>query len=145
MRNAASRRDAIPRIEGIGEGGQTACLKPAAAHWMWPTVPRRQRFGPGRYPATDTTVQIPLSAAEHIYHGVLRYGLRGPHGVHRCSGGDRITLWLKALSWWSSRASRRPVTLPWSRAGATLTRRTLRRFGLSRNSSSTRSTRPAWS
>src|SRR6266702_2674285 len=76
MRNAASRRDAVPRIEGIGEGGQTPCLKLAAAHWMWPTAPRRQRFGPGRYPATDTTVQIPLSAAEHIYHGVLRYGLR---------------------------------------------------------------------
>src|SRR6266566_3297896 len=145
MRNAASRRDAIPRIEGIGEGGQTPCLKLAAAHWMWPTAPRRQRFGPGRYPATDTTVQIPLSAAEHIYHGVLRYGLRAHTEFTGAPGGDRITLWLKALSWWSSRASRRPVTLPWSRVGATLTRRTLRRLGLSRNSPSTRSTRPAWS
>src|SRR5207247_6255762 len=76
MRNAASRRDAVPRIEGTGEVGQTACPKLAATPWTWRTAPRRQRFGPGRYPATDTTVQIPLSAAEHIYHGVLRYGLR---------------------------------------------------------------------
>src|SRR6266567_7033918 len=74
MRNAASRRDAIPRIEVIGEGGKPHASGREAR--LGREAARRdcKRFGPGRYPATDATVQIPLSAAEYIYLGVLRYG-----------------------------------------------------------------------
>src|SRR5438876_11155035 len=114
MRNAASRRDAIPRIEGIGEGGangmpqagsgplDVAHRAATAAVWPW-TLPSNRHY------RTDPVIcrRTHLSWRFAVWFA-------GPHGVHRCAGGDRITLWLKALSSWSSRASRRPVTLPWS-------------------------------